>query len=229
MNHERYWLPRLPNTLAWLHGEMFDTEAALRLNLEGSVLAREMHFPEGDANSQINLALNYLTLGEPDRAREHLSTAETLLAGDDWFRWVYTIRFHAAFAEYWLSKCQPAEAATCAKASLQLASATRRRKHIAWARKLLGDVAAMEDRPRDAVASYLAGLSELQHHPCPSVQWKISAALAATHVKLRHSQETAHWRAVTQRVLRELAASIREGSLQSRFRQSPVAREFGGI
>jgi len=115
------------------------------------------------------------------------------------------------------------------KASLELASATRRRKHIAWARKLLGDVAAMEDRPRDAVASYLAGLSELQHHPCPSVQWKISAALAATHAKLRQSEEMAHWRAATQRVLRELAASIREGPLQARFRQSRVARELGAF
>ena len=99
MNHERYWLPRLPNTLAWLHGEMFDIEEALRLNREGSLIAREMHFPEGDVNSQINLALNYLSLGEPDRARDHLSAAETLLADDEWFRWVYTIRFHAAFAE----------------------------------------------------------------------------------------------------------------------------------
>jgi tetratricopeptide (TPR) repeat protein len=227
INHERYWLPRLPNTLAWLHGEMFDIEEALRLNLEGSVLAREMRFPEGDVNSQINLALNHLGLGEPDRARDHLSAAETLLADDEWFRWVYTIRFHAAFAEYWLLKGDPAKADRCAKASLELASTTRRRKHIAWARKLLGDVAVMEDRPREAVTSYHAGLSELQHHPCPSVQWKISAALAATHAKLHQSEETTRWRAETQRLLLELGASIREGRLQTRFRHSRVAREFG--
>jgi tetratricopeptide (TPR) repeat protein len=229
INHERYWLPRLPNTLAWLHGEMFDIEEALRLNLEGSLIAREMHFPEGDVNSQINLALNYLSLGEPDRARNHLSAAGTLLADDEWFRWVYTIRFHAAYAEYWLSKGDPAEAGRCAKASLELASATRRRKHIAWARKLLGDVAAIEDRPRDAIECYQAGLSQLQDHPCPSVQWKISAALAATHAKLHQSEETTHWRAATQHVLRELAASIKEERLQTRFRESPVAREFGAL
>ena len=113
--------------------------------------------------------------------------------------------------------------------SLELGSATRRRKHIAWACKLLGDVAAMEDRPREAVASYQVALSQLQHHPCPSVQWKISAALAATHAKLHQSEETTHWRAATQRLLRELAASTREGPLQTRFRQSRVAREFGAV
>ena len=217
MNHERYWLPRLPNTLAWLHSEMFDIEEALRLNDEGSIIAREMNFPEGDVNSRINLALNYLGLGEPDRAHEHLSAAGTLLAEDEWFRWVYTIRFQAARAEYWLVKGNPAKAATCAMASLDLARATRRRKHIAWAHKLLGDVAAMEDRPRDAVAHYEAGLSALQRHPCPSVQWKISAALAAAHAMLRQSERTEQWCTATQHGLRELAASIREGPLQYSF------------
>jgi hypothetical protein len=136
---------------------MFDVEEALRLNREGSVIAREMNFPEGDANSQINLALNYLCLNEPDSAREHLAAAETLLAQDEWFRWVYTIRFQAAYAEYWLMKGDPAEAARYATASFNLAGVTRRRKHIAWASKLLGDVAAMEDRPQEAVAHYQAG------------------------------------------------------------------------
>ena len=226
INRERYWLPRLPNTLAWLHSEMFDIEEALRLNREGSLIAREMNFPEGDVNSQINLALNYLALGEPDRAHEHLSAAEKLLAEDEWFRWVYTIRFHAARAEYWLTRGNPAEAATSEKASLDLATTTRRRKHIAWARKSLGDVAAMEDRPREAVAQYDVGLSALQRHPCPSIQWKISAALAVTHATLHQSGEATQWRAATQRVLRDLAASISEAPLQTRFRQSKAVRSF---
>ena len=161
-----------------------------------------MNFPEGDVNSRINLALNYLDLGEPDRADEHLSAAGALLADDEWFRWVYTIRFHSARAEYWLARGNPAEAGTCATASLDLARTTRRRKHIAWAHKLLGDVAAMEDRPREAVAQYAAGLSTLQRHPCPSVQWKISAALAAAHATLHQSEEAEQWRAATRAVLR---------------------------
>jgi ATP/maltotriose-dependent transcriptional regulator MalT len=226
INHERYWLPRLPNTLAWLHSEMFDIEEALRLNGEGSAIAREMNFPEGDVNSRINLALNYLELGEPDSAHEHLSVVGTLLAEDEWFRWVYSTRFHAARAEYWLAKGNPAEAASCARASLDLAGSTRRRKYIAWARKLLGDVAAMEDRPRESVAHYEAGLSTLRGHPCPSVQWKISAALAAAYATLHQSDEAEQWRAATQRVLQDLAASIREGRLQTRFRQSRAVREF---
>jgi hypothetical protein len=124
-------------------------------------------------------------------------------------------------------KGDPAEAARYATASLNLAGVTRRRKHIAWASKLLGDVAAMEDRPREAVAHYQAGLSELERHPCPSIQWKILAALAAVHTKLHQPREAEDSRAATRRALGELADSIREAPLQSRFRGSRVVREYG--
>ena len=51
----------------WLHADIFDFEEAFRLNQEGAAIARELKFPEGEANSYINLAANYLVLGEPER------------------------------------------------------------------------------------------------------------------------------------------------------------------
>jgi tetratricopeptide (TPR) repeat protein len=226
INHERYWLPRLPNTLGWLHSEMFDLEEALRLNQEGSTIAREMNFPEGDANSQINLAFNYLSLGEPERSREHLSTAAALLNEDEWFRWVYTIRLHAGYAQYWLAKGDTREAAKSATASLDLATVTRRRKHVAWARKLLGDVAALEDRLREAVGLYEAGLFELKGHPCPSIEWKIMSALAGTHARLNRADESNTWKAAARVTLDRLADTIREDTLRTRFRNSEWVRNL---
>jgi hypothetical protein len=43
---------------------------------------------------------------------------------------------------------------------------------------------------------------------------------------LHQSEEAEQWRAATQRVLRDLAASIREGPPQTRFKQSKAVREF---
>jgi tetratricopeptide (TPR) repeat protein len=225
-NQERYWLPRLPNTLAWLHGEMFDLEHALRLNQEGSRIAREMNFPEGDANSQINLALNYLSLGEPQSAGEHLAAAEALLAEDEWFRWVYRIRLEAAYAQYWLTKGDVRRAARFATASLHLANSTRRRKHTAWARKLLGDIAAVEDQLPEAVRWYEQGLADLQRHPCPSVEWKIMAALAGTHARLHHHDDAHQWRAAARGVTDRLSDAIREHELQARFRNAQPVRDL---
>jgi tetratricopeptide (TPR) repeat protein len=226
MNHERYWLPRLPNTLGWLHSEMFDIEEAVRLNREGAVIAREMNFPEGEANSQINLAFNHLSVGEPDSALEHLSCAGALLAQDEWFRWVYTIRLHAGYAEYRLAKGDPLGAAASARASLELAASTRRRKHVAWARKLLGDVARMQDQPIEAVEWYQAGLSELQGRPCPTVEWKILHALAETHGLLKHTKESAECRAAARQRLHGLGESIRDRAQAERFWRSKTFQDL---
>jgi hypothetical protein len=227
LNHERYWLPRLPNTLGRLHGEMFDIEEALRLNQEGSAIAREMKFPEGDANSQINLAFNHLSVGEPNTALEHPSYAGALLAQDEWFRWVYTIRLHAGYAEYWLAKEDPQQAAASVTASLELAASTRRRKHVAWARKLLGDVANMEDHPLEAVEWYQAGLSELRGHPCLMIEWKILSALAGTHGLLEHTEDSQQYRAAARQSLYNLGDSIRDPAQAERFRHSKAVQDFG--
>jgi tetratricopeptide (TPR) repeat protein len=227
LNHERYWLPRLPNSLGWLHAEMFNTEEALRLNREGSCIAREMNFPEGDANSQINLAFNHLSLGEPDTALEHLACARGLLAQDEWFRWIYTIRLHAGYAEYWLAKGDPHQAATAATASLELAASTRRRKHVAWARKLLGDVANMQDQPVEAAEWYQAGLSELQGHPCPIVEWKILSALARSHGRLKHRDDSQQYRAAARQILQSLGGSITDPAEAERFRRSKPVLDLG--
>jgi tetratricopeptide (TPR) repeat protein len=226
LNNERYWLPRLPNTLGWLHGEMFDIEGAMRLNREGSAIAREMNFSEGDANSQINLALNHLCLGEPDNALERLSDAGALLARDEWFRWVYTIRFHAAYAEYWLAKGDGQQAAAAATASLELAASTRRRKHVAWARKLLGDVANLQDHPLEAARWYREGLSELEGHPCPMVEWKILSALTQTHALLKDA-DCGRYRAAARQCLQTLGDSIRDPAQAARFRHSKAVQDLG--
>ncbi len=206
---------------------MFDIDEALRLNREGSAIAREMNFPEGDANSQINLAFNHLSLGEPDSALEHLSSARALLAQDEWFRWVYTIRLHAGYAEYWLAKDDPQQAAASATASLELAASTRRRKHVAWARKLLGDIANMQDHPVEAVEWYLAGLSELQGHPCPTVEWKILSALAETHTLLKRTEDSQQNRAAARQCLHNLGDSIRDPVHAERFGRSKAVQDLG--
>src|SRR5260370_36748130 len=65
-----------------------------------------------------------------------------------------------------------------AAASLQGAEATLSRKYIAWAHKLLGDIAALEERVEDGQRSYATALSILQSHRCPTIEWKILKAAA---------------------------------------------------
>src|SRR5262249_1525299 len=148
------WLPRLPNTLGWLHRELYDTETALRLDAESVRQGREFGSLEAEANAHVNLGHNYLILGEPVRAFEHLKEAARLLDQDVWFRWRYNLRLQAELASYWITRGDLHAAASHATASLQGAEATLSRKHLAWAHKLLGDIAVLEDRAEEGQRRY---------------------------------------------------------------------------
>ena len=102
LNGERYWLPRIPNTLGWIYREMQDLETALRLDTENVGLAEEMGMVEGCANAHVNLGHDYLALGELSQAFEHLQQAEQLFNQDVWFRWRYAIRMQAEMTNYWI-------------------------------------------------------------------------------------------------------------------------------
>jgi hypothetical protein len=51
-------------------------------------------------SSHINTARDYLALGEPGYAWEHLQQAEARYDQDVWFRWIYYPRLQAEMASY---------------------------------------------------------------------------------------------------------------------------------
>ena len=98
---------------------------------------------------------------------------------------------------------------------------------MAWARKLLGDVANIQDHPLEAVEWYQAGLSQLQGHPCPMVEWKILAALARTHDLLRQTDDSRQYRAAARQCLQNLGDSIRDPEQAGRFWRSRAVQDLG--
>ena len=102
LNGERYFIARFPNTVGWLYSEMQDLQTAMQFDQQNIPLAQEVGFQEGEANTHVNLAHNYLLLNEPKRALEHLQAAERIFNYDIWFRWRYNIRLQAEFANYWI-------------------------------------------------------------------------------------------------------------------------------
>jgi len=217
INGERYWLPRLPNTLGWIYREMQDLETALQLDTENVQLADEMGVVEGRANAHVNLAHDYLALGEPVRAFEHLQQAEQLFNQDVWFRWRYAIRTQAELTSYWIAREDLKMAAIHAAASLQAAERPRARKYMAWGHKLLGAIAVLEERMEDARREYQTALGLLERHPCPIIEWQIlkASAGAAPHAKSDSASEDLLGRA--RGVIQLLADSIRDDSRRQRF------------
>jgi tetratricopeptide (TPR) repeat protein len=149
LNGDRFWIPRVPNALGWLHRELLDLETALKWDGEGVRIAHEMRCDEAEANSHVNLGHDYLALGEPARAWEHLEEAARIFERDVWNRWRYNLRLQAERASYWISRGDLKQAASYAAASLEQSKATLSRKHWAWAHKLFGDIAVSANLTHD--------------------------------------------------------------------------------
>src|SRR4029077_6163804 len=104
--------------------------------------------------SHINAGQVYLLLGDPARSFEHLEQAGTLLDRFNWFTWLFRTRLEAELASHWIARGELKRAAAHALASLEISERSLIRRHLAWARKLLGDIASLEDRVGDAGEQY---------------------------------------------------------------------------
>ena len=226
LNGERFWLSRLPNTLGWIHREAQDFETALRLDSENVSLARETGFQEGEANSLVNLGHDYLSLGELDKAFGHFQEAATIYEQDVWYRWRYNTRLQAELARYWILRGSLEPATNHATACLKSAEATQSPKYIAWAHKVLGDIAALEDRVEEAKHEYAIALQTADHHPCPTTHWRILAAGANLARQLNETTAADDLRRRALGVVSGLADSIREEPLRQTFLASQAIREL---
>ena len=206
----------------WLLREAQDLETALRLDTEAAQMAREFGDVEGECNSHINAARDHLALGEPARALEHLRQAEQLPSADFWFRWVYYPRLQGELASYWIAQGDLKQAGLHAAVSLEGKNPKRR----AWANKLQGDIAMLEDRVEDAGREYGAALRLIEQFPCPTIEWQILKAAAELADRRRDASTRDALRARAQAVVRSLAGSVREESLRNTLLSSKAVREL---
>lgn len=225
-NGERFWLSRYPNTLGWVYRELQDFETSLRFDAEGAQAAREGGYGKAEANSHVNLAADYIALGEPQRARDHLRRAEEIFEADMWFRWRYNIRTKAELARYALACGDYREAARQASESVMLATPRKARKHLARAHKILGDVAVAEERFTDARQEYDTALGILQRHGCPTIEWTVLVAAAELASAVRDTSLAERYLGRCRHVIQQLADSLDEDKLRTNFLASEAIRRI---
>jgi tetratricopeptide (TPR) repeat protein/predicted Ser/Thr protein kinase len=225
LNREKYWLPRLPNTVAWLHRELGDPEKAHLLNLENVELAREFGMPEGEANAHVNLAGDYLNLGEPARAHEHLMMAEAIFDTDNWYRWRYNIRLKGEYARFWIDKGDLVQGRRYAEECEIAAKTHKARKYMAWARKILGEIALIEGDVDNARTCLDEALGILSRYPCPTIEWKILNLWADLAGRLKNNTGADEFRGRARKIIKGLADSVPDEKLRTKFLKSRPVRE----
>jgi class 3 adenylate cyclase/tetratricopeptide (TPR) repeat protein len=161
---DRLYIVRAPNCIAAVHLELYDVEEAVRLNEENDDLAKRLWpWPEPRGHSLVKLGLAHLYGDDHARAQEAFEQAWGLLEADPWGRWRWNIPLLHARGELALVEGRLDEAWSFATQSLEMATQTDSRKHVARAQRLQGEVLAASGRLDEAARTLNAsvGLAEL--------------------------------------------------------------------
>ena len=139
---------------------------------------------EAEANSLINLGIDYGRAGQGEKTLISFSEVERIFQNDTWFKWRYNIRLQAGKSEHWLRQGDAERAEKYALRLLETARLHEARKYVALAHKLLAEIAMNKGDLDLAGAQLRAALDQLAAHPVPIVAWKTYELLGRLREKL---------------------------------------------
>jgi tetratricopeptide (TPR) repeat protein len=225
-NNNTLALSRIPNGIGWVARETGDLRTAIAFN-EGNVeVARRTRAAEAEANALLNLVYDYLLAGEPGKCEHVLECILPLQERERWNRHrFYGIRHNAAQAEYWLARRKLDRAGEYARTLLANAEQNGAPKYIAIARRLLGEIAAVNGDATAAEEELTRSLEPFATHPMPLIEWRNHAALGRLLAARKHpgGAREAFQRAET--LVRELAGNISDPAPRKVFLEMDAVRE----
>src|SRR5438067_9486667 len=166
-NDDLIWHPRIPNCIGWIHRELQDFEGAFKFDQEGVEVGHQHRVLEAEANSLINLGIDYTHAGNSEETIAAFHKVRDIFERDAWFRWRYNIRLHAAMAEHALRQGDTPKAREIAGRLLDMASKCEAHKYIAVAHKLMAQIAIADGSHDEAESEYQAALEQSQKYPTP--------------------------------------------------------------
>lgn len=177
-NGDRFWFPRMPNCIGWMHRELQDFEGALKHDQEGLRVARQYHVLKAEANSLINLSIDHTYEGKAEETISAFRETREIFERDAWFRSRYNIRLEAATAWHWLRQGEMEKAGEFAQRLLDTANEHEVHKYIAEAHRLRAQIAIAAGDAARADAEFAAALDELHRYPAPWSPGKHTRILA---------------------------------------------------
>lgn len=222
---DRYWLPRLPNTIGWIYSELGDLEQAEEWNRRSIAVARETGWLEAEANARVNLGSDALRLGNHSRAREEFELAASIIDRDNWFTWRYRMRLLIGLGELALLDGAPEQALDFARRALSIAEPTGSRKHAgrAWllkSRSMLAAGAAPAEilPPLERARSLAIGVEH------PPLLWASGAELVRLHSRLGHEADAAACQAEARASVNEVIGMIQDPAMRRSLLETQIVQ-----
>ncbi|HVQ39461.1 MAG TPA: hypothetical protein VMS31_18120, partial [Pyrinomonadaceae bacterium] len=224
-NGDRFWYPRMPNCIGWMHRELQDFAGALKYDQEGLEIARQYHVLEAEANSLINLGIDHIYEGKTEETISAFRDTHQIFERDAWFRWRYSIRLEAATAWHWLRQGDLKKAGEFAERLLDTAEEYEVHKYIAEAHRLRAQIAIAGGDEATAAVEFEAALNELKRYPAPLIEWRTYADLGR--LQAEGGNHTAAQSAFTKaaEIIRACADSVDDEQLRETFLSSDAVKE----
>ncbi|HEX9186384.1 MAG TPA: hypothetical protein VGB87_04890, partial [Vicinamibacteria bacterium] len=225
-NHDRFWLPRLASHLGWVHRELGALVRARELDAEAVRIAGEPTAwgPEGEV--LLNLCLDDVRDGHPERASALLADLEARANESSWLPWMSQLRVAAAVAEHWTVRGDHSRALGRAERVSALARRLGARDYACAAERFRAGVALENGEGLDSAASALgAALADLRVHPAPLEAWKSARVLGVLRQRLGDDEGSRAAFAEAAAAVRTIAAGVRDDGLRERFLSLPHVRD----
>ena len=218
-----YFLGRLTNSRGWLHSELRDIQRALQYDQESADMGRTHGIPNVEISALINIGLDYLALGQYERALSYLEPTlervEREALGSH--RWRWKIRLLIGLAELTYTTRAYEQALRYVEKGLREAQATSSQKYVAKAWALRGKIAAKLGDTEAGGAELQQAFGLTEQLQSPSLFYPIAYDLGQWYESAGQEQQAAMLYGKAKAAIEHIATAVEDQALRSIFLQSP--------
>jgi tetratricopeptide (TPR) repeat protein len=219
---------RLTNTLGWFHREFGDLSSAVEYDHESMELGRTHHLANVEVSALINLGLNYLALGQYERASSYLVPTLDRVQREAFgvHRWRWTIRLLIGLAELSYTTGAYDQALRYVEEGLKEAQRTSTQKYLAHGWALRGKIIAKLGDTDTAGTELQRAFSLAEQLQSPSLIYPIAYDLGHWYETTGKERDAAALYSRAKATIAQMATAVEDKALRSTFLQSALVQEI---
>jgi tetratricopeptide (TPR) repeat protein len=224
----RFIIGRLTNTLGWFHHDLGDLSRATEYNHESIGLGQTSGTSNVEVSALINLGLDYLALGQHDRALSYLAPTLERVEREAFgaHRWRWTIRLLVGLAELAYTTGNYDQALHYVEEGLKEAQRTSSQKYVALGWALRGKIAMQLGDTNTAGTELQRAFTLADQLQSPSLIYPIAYDFGQWHERSGNEREAATLYGKSKAIIDQMAASVGDEALRTTFLQSALVQEI---
>jgi tetratricopeptide (TPR) repeat protein len=224
----RYILGRLLNSWGWFYRELGDNVHALAADQESLEIGRTQRLPNIEISALLNIGLDYLALGHPERAESYLAPTlervEREAVGAH--RWRGKIKLSLGLAKLSYTTREYEHAFRYVEEGVKEAQRTSSQKYVALGLALRGKLIAKLGDTETAGTELQRAFSLADQLQSPSLLYPIAYDLGQWYETMGKEREVAALYGKAQAIIAQMAMAVEDEALRSTFLQSALVQEI---